>query len=245
MNAYAAINTSNKNASSTEKHGEKRGQYGELHRIGDKYAGPITDSFDDCLPDTFSNFDWKGRGGSINTDLYGFCPAEQVAVVQVRYVERLYKNGFANVHKNYFLVGRGEITGAPFSHCVSAQAVRSAVRRGADAAGVVRAVQRWMFQLSEKQLSRAVRQGDVVMTPCRAPAGLPGKQKKVLIGGSHELRAAEIVEVDQGFEYLARDPSLHHLKRQHDPLYAPADGWYLVRQARSERPFEPGHAFGD
>lgn len=105
-----------------------------------------------------SAFDKKGRGEAINWDLYGYgrdCHCRRkLAVIQVRQYQKLYKNGYANVKKSYFLIGNNEDKTA-FAHPVSARAIHAAIRNGQD---VVREAQGWIFG---HKYEKILRQGDV------------------------------------------------------------------------------------
>jgi len=229
---------------------ERRGKFGQLLEIAGVPAGQILGKFRACLPGSWIVSVGNSGYTALNSDLYGYCPVEAVAVVQLREILRQKAGYYPAILKSYVLVGKGEITGEPFCHGVSAQAVHAAIRKHAGkpdcAQQVVHAAQRWIFQLTEKQHAASVRQGDVIMFPVPKPKQTVGLVSgPVLIGGSHQLRSPEVIQITKGEDYLARDPALWHTKAQHDPTYAPRDGWYRVRQARREATYEFAPQYGD
>lgn len=230
---------------------ERRGNYDKLLEVAGVSAEQILKLFRDCLPPRVIMSLGSSGFTAVSLDLYGYCPTEGVAVVQIRQVVKPKSNSrYVQVRKSYVLVGKGEITGEPFCHGVSANAVRAAIRKHKNdhdcARQVIWAAQRWIFQLTESQHQKSVRQGDVIMFPATKPKQQIGLVAgPVLIGGSHQLRAAEIIEIEAGSDYIARDPALWHLKFQHDPTYAPQDGWFRVRQARAEATWDFAQQFGD
>jgi hypothetical protein len=225
----------------------KRGSYGEL--IGTINAMPVSETlktFAPCLPAEYARFDRRRRGAAISWDLYGWDPVQEVAVVQIRQAWRNAAAHFLNVRKTYVLVGHNEITRAPFRHPVSASAVRAAVRRGADPMGVVRAAQCWMWGVTERQLQRATRQGDVLLVPERsAPRGeLIECGSRAIVGGTHEIRAVRILQV--GERVYALNPRVVHLRDQHEPIGATDhDGWHSVRVAAEGRNWDFSARVGD
>ncbi len=151
----------------------RRGAYGEIMEIelasGERIAAcKIVAGFAEILPEKFAKFDTRMRGDSLNLDLYGYDPVDGVAIIQIRHFFRRYRNGYANLHKDYVLVGRNEETGALFRHPVSAHAIHAAIRKDeTDPVAPIRAAQRWMWGVSDKQLSSGIRQGDILIVPAR------------------------------------------------------------------------------
>jgi hypothetical protein len=224
----------------------RRGPYSEIQSVGDIPAAAIIEHFRDCLPERFIEFDSKRRGDALNLDLYGYCPEQEVAVIQVRHAFRRYRNSYLNVRKDYVLVGYNEITELPFRHPVSANAVRAGVRAAPDdPSSAVRAAQRWMWGVSDAQLSKSLRQGDVLLVPLRRrPIGKKIGTDRHLLGGSHEIRAREIV-VDGAGGVFAWAPALWHVKGQHDPIYAESETWYQVKIARETETWDWSVRLGD
>lgn len=224
-----------------------RGRFNEITNINGRPAAETLKRFEPALPPTFAEFDKAKRGDALNVDLYGLDPEQDVAVVQVRHSFRRYRNGFLNTHIDYVLVGFNELTGLPFRHPVSAYIVRAAIRRNpSDPVVAVRAAQRWMWSVTERQLTNGVRQGDVLLVPER---GQPRPVKAELgvnhvVGGSHEIRAARIVELQSG-RVWALSPSVWHAKGQHDPIFADHDGWHSVRVADEAPTWRWGQRLGD
>jgi hypothetical protein len=226
-----------------------RDRFGAITRFGGVTAPAVHDihrRFATALPERYVTFDHAQRGDAVNHDLYGYDAARDLAVFQVRHFFRRYRNGFANVHKAYFLVGYTE-TGSPFRHPVSAHTIRAAIRRGSDAAEVVRVAERWIFGVTPNQYARSVRQGDVLMFPARGrpPSDAKPVGRRLLLLDSHELRAHEIAQDAKG-EIWAYDPAIYHLKEQHVPLYAPdVDGWWIVRPGREGASYDFAERLGD
>lgn len=213
-----------------------RGAYGEICAI----SGPLTveailQHVQAALPPEASNWDDKGRGSSLSHDLYGWCPEERVAVVQVRKSERLYRHGYLNTRKDYVLAGYNEDQ-TPFRHPVSSAAVRGAVRTGASPADVVRAAQRWMWSVTATQLDGAVRQGDLLIVAERVgPRGqLIDRGNEARLAETHLVRAERLV-TDPAGKLWAQKPVLSHSKGQHRDKRAPAsDGvWFSIRVAET------------
>ena len=226
--------------------GAKRGRYGEIISINGIPARQVLDRFRSCLPERFVEFDRAGRGDALNVDLYGHCPAQNVAIVQVRHAFRRARKHHMNLHKDYVLCGFNELTHAPFRHPVSAKAVRASIRKhGFDPATPVYAAQRWMWQVTEKQLAVSVRQGDMLLVPAsRKPAGTTIPDQVHLVGGSHEVRSPHIV-VGRTGRVFAWAPTIWHTKGQHAAISAGERRWYSVRVAQEEEARDWSERLGD
>ncbi|GAA2884314.1 hypothetical protein GGQ99_005130 [Aminobacter niigataensis] len=230
----------------------QRGYYGEISRI--ELAGgtilsaaEIVRKFSAALPDTFASFDRKMRGDSLNLDLYGYDPEQDVAVIQIRHFFKRYAKGFANVHKDYVLAGRNEETGQFFRHPVSAHAVHAAIRKdGVNPVAVIRAAQRWMWDVTDKQLATGIRQGDILIVPAKGrPAnGETIEADIVLVGGTHEVHASAFCRDKKGVVY-AHGPTVRHTKAQHLTTYGDGDFWHSIRVGREAATWEWGKRLGD
>lgn len=225
------------------KHKEMRGNYDEIVRFGDTTTtcavkpGQIIALFQDCLTEEYCNFDRKGRGSALNHDLYGYDPKQGVAVIQAR---QCIGNKYGKrSRKTYFLCGHNEITGSAFVHPVSSHAIRAAINAGADFVEVVKAAQRWMWEITPLQLAKSVRQGDLLLVPEKKPAG-EYRGEIMTLGGSHEVHASEIRE--NGRIY-ALNPRLIHTKGQHAPVAV--EGWASVRIAREADAWDFAQRIGD
>lgn len=224
-----------------------RGRWDEITQYRDPatgerrvHAGYVLGFFAECLPETRCDFDRKGRGDAINHDLYAYDATERVAVVQVRHAFRQRRNGFLNVRKSYFLCGHNEITKSPFAHPVSAHALRAAVNKwGENQSAVVRAVQAWMWDVTQRELSLSTRQGDVLLVPVRGePAGEElGHEARL---DSHIIEAAQ---VRRNGALYARDLTIRHEKGQHRTVVA--DGWHRVVMAREAATWNFAQRLGD
>lgn len=205
-------------------------------------AWKIVNLFRPALEEEYVQFDKKGRGSSLNHDLYGYDPAQGVAVVQARQAFREHKNDYLSTHKTYFLVGRNEITGEYFRHPVSAHAVRAAIRKDPDPSAVVRSVQRWMWEVTEAQLAQSVRQGDLLLVPeKRVPDWTESKlYHRLTVAESHEIRAEEIRLNGRCY---ALNPTVVHTKGQHAPVAV--QGWVSIRVARAAQAWDFAARIGD
>lgn len=203
-------------------------------------AKTIIKNFKDCLDEEYVDFDRKGRGSSLNHDLYGYDPVQGVAVIQARQAFRERRNHFMATHKTYFLCGHNEITNEPFRHPISSSAIRGAIRSGADAAGVVAAAQKWMWEVTDKQLRVSVRQGDLLLVPERGEPQGNYMGQLMTLAGSHEVHASEI---RKNGRIYARNPQLIHVKGQHAPIAI--EGWASVRVARDAPAWNFATRIGD
>lgn len=231
---------------------DMRGQWSEIIRFtrGAEtiHAKDVVKLFAPALPATYVEFDKKGRGDALNTDLYGYDPIERVAVIQARHAFRRHKNGFMNVRKTYFLAGFNELSEEPFRHPISSAAVRGAINaKGflmskAGPIEVVRAAQKWMWQVNDAQLARAVRQGDVLVVPeARFRPEFAHVPRSLVLAGSHHVEADGVIE--QGGRIMALNPRLEHVKGQHEPVRL--DGWCSVRVAREVDAWDFAVRLGD
>ena len=228
-----------------------RGLYKQIIKIygGRAWANSVTailHRFAPALPAKFIEFDKKGRGDAVNHDLYGYDLERDLAVIQVRQASRTRANGFLNVRKSYFLVGFTE-TGEPFRHPVEPKVVQKASQNDGDPADVVRAAERWIFQVTAAQYSAGLRQGDVFMYPVkrRPPKTAERVGLRLSVLETHEIRALDIVRDSNGKIY-AYDPRLYHLKGQHDTLYATTvDQWWVIVPGREARTYDFAERLGD
>ncbi|MBX3531986.1 MAG: hypothetical protein KF849_15360 [Rhizobiaceae bacterium] len=230
----------------------RRGAYGATQEIelasGERMAAErIVAGFEEILPARFAIFDTGMRGDSLNIDLYGYDPEQAVAIVQIRHFFRRYQNGYANVHKDYVLIGRNEETKALFRHPVSAHAIHAAIRKdGTDPVAPIRAAQRWMWGVTDAQLMAGIRQGDILIVPAR---GRPAKAERteaesVLVGGTHEVHAMAFCRDAKGIVY-ALGPTVRHTKGQHLAAYGDGDFWHSIRVGREADTWEWGKRLGD
>lgn len=216
-----------------------RGTYGEINRsevdadmlaqvrqmINNAAAADKVDEHGSW--DFRAEFDRRGRGQSLNWDLYGVGydvhTGELLAVIQVRQFERRYKNGYPNIRKNYFLIGRNE-DGTTFAHAVSHAPIFAAIKKDKD---VVLAVQNWIFGGSYADM---VRQGDLCLLPLTVrPAGSKGQMRRTaILEGSHRLTATQVAEVDG--RLYAKNPHLTHLPGTHPDVEA--GGWCRIMIGR-------------
>lgn len=163
---------------------------------------------------------------------------------QIRHAFRRTRSGYLSTHKDYVLVGLNE-SGTMFRHPVSAHPIRAAARIDPhDPLAPIRAAQRWMWQVTAKQLERAHGQGDVLIVPERLspPESAPIHESEVVLGGSQFLRADTLTWFN-GRQY-ARRPTLHHIKRQ-DLTIRGDNRWYSARLVREAPTCSWGTRIGD
>lgn len=228
---------------------ERRGAYNQLVAVNGQNATDILHRFKSCLPTPIVEFDSKMRGESLNHDLYGYDPEQNVAVVQCRRFSREYARGYGRIQKTYVLVGFNE-HGTPFRHPVAHGPIHGAIRKGADAAGVVRAAQMWMWGVTERQLARSIRQGDVLLVPERS---LPANRlfiergNQAVMAGTHVVHATRIVQAEgDRLRVYALNLRIVHRRDQHEPIGATDhDVWYTVRVADEALAWEFSERLGD
>ncbi len=240
----------------TKQNTVERGYYNEVVRYHDAEgvavsASEIVNIFESVLPETFVEFDKKMRGDSLNLDLYGYDAEQGVAIIQIRHFYKRYAKGFANIHKDYVLVGQNEITNEFFRHPVSPHAIHAAIRKNpSDPKAAVRAAQRWMWKVTDKQLDASIRQGDVLMVPSKRPSNKYVRVDEVtaVVGGSHEVRSTEMyVRTEDGeiVDVVAWCPTVVHTKGQHDPIFANEERFYSIRVAEEAATWKWGVRLGD
>lgn len=166
-------------------------------------------------------FDRKGRGQALNWDLYGVGQdvhaGTLLIVIQIRQYEMRTRNGYANVRKNYFLLGTNE-DGSVFAHPVSANVVRTAIRLERD---VIKACQDWMFG---GDYSRMLRHGDLALVPLsKRPAAEIVAADRMVLEDSHEITASQFRQ--NGHLYV-QHPTLTHIPGTHPPVTG--SGWFRV-----------------
>lgn len=218
-----------------------RGAYGEISVIAGKSPTDIIARYSKVLPERFAEFDKKMRGDALNLDLYGYDEGQGVAVIQIRHAFRKFRKSFMATHKDYVLVGTNEI-GTMFRHPVSAHAVRAGIRANPlDPVSAVRAAQKWMWKVTDKQLAASVRQGDVLIVPSRITPVNQYDEAAVILGGSHVIRADRFGA--KGERLFALNPTLEHTKEQHAPVTL--KGWHSVRLAEAASTWSWGVRLGD
>lgn len=171
-----------------------------------------------------AEFDNKQRGWALNWDVYGIGvdthTRRLLIVVQVRQYIKARKNGFADVRKSYFLVGRNEDQ-TVFAHPVESRVIHHAIRTDGN---VIQAVQSWIFGVD---YTRVLRQGDVALVPAKNPIGAESDTTEVTLQESHRITGTAIRE--NGSVYIL-NPVAVHLPGVH-PIVE-ATGWYKVLVGR-------------
>ena len=175
-----------------------------------------------------AEFDKKGRGETLNWDLYAhgrdYHTRKFLAVIQVRQWHKATRRGYPRIRKNYFLLGRNE-DNTVFAHPVQSRVIHSAIKNGQN---VIRSVQRWIFGCDYEKV---VRQGDVAFVPMkRVPAAADTvEQTEVTIAESHEIIADEIRE--NGDYIYVRNPTSTHPTHPEVEV----EGWFKVVVGRRAR----------
>lgn len=212
----------------------QRGFYSEIKMssLNEKTRKQVNNLFNDVLKsekidehgswEFGCDFDSKGRGASLNWDLYGVGrdvhSKRLLIVIQIRQFVRRRKNYYAEIKKSYFLIGRNEDNTA-FAHPVESRVIHSAINKGVD---VVRSVQNWIFGCD---YLKVIRHGDLALIPVsRVSHADSADFDSKLIQDSHLLSAKEI-RVYGGYLY-AKNPFLTHLPGTHPDVTG--DGWFKV-----------------
>ncbi len=177
------------------------------------------------------SFDSKQRGYAINIDVYDIdfkgqnnCP---LAIIQVRLYEKRSKNGYANIRKNYFLIGRNENKNA-FAHPIPSPLIKKWIDYD-ELGTAVKKAQNWIF----KENKNILRQGDVALVSISQEE----KNEKItklndlyeiesmtdFSYKSHFLTADEILiarskENHKKFKLYALNAKLVHTKNQHKEI---------------------------
>jgi hypothetical protein len=165
----------------------------------------------------------KGRGTSLNWDLYGIGrdvhTGQLLIAIQIRQFHRRKATHFPQVRKNYFLVGKNE-DGSAFAHPVSSSVIHAAIRKGND---VITRVQTWVFGFD---YSKLIRQGDVALIPMsRRPAAPKIAKRTATVNGTHALKADLLL---QNGNLYAKSPQLVHIPGTHPKVEGEKGRWYRV-----------------
>lgn len=169
-------------------------------------------------------FDRKQRGWAVNADLYGYGHdiknRRLLMVVQIRQYVKATTNGYGNVRKNYYLIGRNE-NNSVFAHPVSGHAIRAAVRAERD---VVRAAQAWMFGVDYAEINK--RQGDVALIMVKQPPKGGHLVGDIPVPAGHNLSGDQFVKT--AGRYYCLNCSLVH--GEHHAIVT--HGWSAVIVAK-------------
>lgn len=201
--------------SSTSSVAVSRDAWGAL-TTSPEWVRRLLDDLDGRSWTTGIESDRKRRGSSINTSLYSYDEARQLALVQVRQCI-FHPRRYSEVKKDYYLIGRNEI-GTAFAHPVDVRAAGRVVSKYDVAAGVRLALTR-IWDCAEEDLDQIVRNGDVAFIPVsRLPEGAElVTENAVVIRESHHVQAmsgAELFRVGEIY-YVRGRAKIEHAKHQH------------------------------
>jgi hypothetical protein len=222
----------------------KRGIYDEIVGWGGDanntkiHSKQIIKIFRSALDEEYVEFDRRRRGTALNHDLYGYDPAQGVAVIQAR--QAIGSKYGIRTRKTYFLVGRNEITKEYFRHPVSAHTVRAAISKDTNPVLVVKKVQMWMWEVTEKQLYSSSRQGDILLVPERSIPKIEPSGTTFTVADSHQIKADEIRLNGRCY---AKNPTVTHAKGQHASVAF--KGWCSIRVARQSDAWDFADRIGD
>lgn len=219
------------------------GRWGEIMCFRRIMASVIVDLFRGALDAEYVELDDKQRGSCLNHDLYAYDPKQGVAIIQARQFYRRAKNHYGATRKTYFLCGKNGITGEYFRHPIGAHAVRAACRKSTEKtrADVVFACQRWMWEVTAKQLEKSVRQGDILLVPEKPPTSARPVGMSLTVAKSHKILGDEI---RLNKKCYTLNPRIVHTKNQHAPVEL-FDGWRSIRVARTATAWDFAERIGD
>lgn len=211
---------------------QSRNRYGALLTENQAAEAVLSDLIKrEQIEAPYCDFDRKGRGASLNYDLYAFDPATGLAVWQARQAFRRAARHYLSVRKTYALAGRNE-DGTPFWHPIPANVVHHHL---GSLDGAVKAAMAWIFEIKPEQLGAIKRQGDVALVPMkRAPRGEKVEAGEIILADSHRLTADEIRR--DGERVYALNPHLTHLRNQHADVSG--SGWFRVAVGRTGRAWD-------
>jgi hypothetical protein len=160
-----------------------------------------------------SSFDSKGRGFSINIDIYDIDEKGQngspLAIIQTRLWNKATRNGYARILKNYFLIGRNE-NGVAFAHPIPSVRKWNIEKMGD---GVKKAME-WIFDT--KEIEKIKRNGDtclIELENINEKKYEVVQENKLNIIDSHFVEAEKILKKDDVI--IIFNGVLFHEKNQH------------------------------
>jgi hypothetical protein len=176
----------------------------------------------------------RGRGESINVDLYSFDEARGLVLVQVRQCR--FGRRFDQVRKDYYLIGTNE-NGNTFAHPVD---VRASGRVVSDdpAAGVRLALSR-IWNCREKDLDCIARNGDVafVYVGTLPTDAIPCEINAITIRESHHVQSladGKIYRTPDGTYYVAGKAKIEHGPGQHPTARVRGGVWRVQEGIRAK-----------
>lgn len=178
--------------------------------------------------------DRRGRGSSINVDVYSISKGEQLAVVQVRECV-FHPRRYSRIRKDYYLIGRNE-NGRAFAHPVSG--FRRSRRVQADLSTGVRIALAKIWGCNEDDLDDVVRNGDVAFVPVhRLPTdAVLVEEGHAVVRDSHHVRAlasGKLYRVGDEL-YVTGRAKIEHTKHQHPTARVRGGVWRVVAGERGE-----------
>lgn len=175
----------------------------------------------------------RGRGESINVDLYSFDETRGMALVQVRQCR--FGGKYNKVRKDYYLLGTNE-NGNVFAHPVDVRASGRVI--GSDpTAGITLALSR-IWNCREKDLDFIVRNGDVAFVYVGT---LPADAQlceinAITIRESHHVQGlhdGKIYRTPDGTYYVAGRAKIEHGPGQHPTARVKGGVWRVQEGIRA------------
>jgi hypothetical protein len=199
-----------------------RNRFGALSTVP-QWVAAILKELDGKAWETGIEADRKGRGSSINVDVYSYDETRQLAVVQVRLCT--FRPGrFNHVRKDYYLIGKNE-NGNAFAHPVESVA-RSKKAMATVDGGVTLALTR-IWNCDAEDLDEIRRNGDIAFIPvfCLPDSAVRVEENGLTLRDSHVVEADELYKDVDGTYYVRGRARIKHLKRQHKQTNAPRGFW--------------------
>ena len=209
-----------------------RGHYHEIRQVPAWVAQLLAD-LDGKSWSTGIESDRKQRGSAINTAVYSYDEARQLAIVQVRQCV-FHPRRFSQVRKDYYLLGRIE-DGSAFAHPIEFRAAGRAV--GPDLSAGVRLALTRIWECDESDLDDIVRNGDVAFVPVsRIPDGaILVEENHIVIRETHHVQGLAGGELwRSGKTYYVRGRAkIEHAKGEHPTARIRCGVWRVQAGVRA------------
>lgn len=170
----------------------------------------------------------SSRSAKLSVDLYGYDEQKGLAVIQVRLTIVHRRKRYANVWKNWFLIGRNE-DGTAFAHSIPSP------RRAKAALETPESTVEWalckIWDVKPEILGQIIRQGDLAFVPVKR---LPNRSSvlpdttTLLLRNSHTLHAPEILKSPDDKYFVRKGATLVHEPGQHETISVEPGRLYRV-----------------